>query len=697
MPFKHWFSGFFCIALCLWPGGRSAWAESGTVMLTGMRGLNVIPTARMDEPGTVRAGISTLDPYMHGYIGFQLAAPLYINIRQSAEVSGLNTDPDRLYPGIDAKLRLLQEDRLHPEIAVGLQSALGHKRMAAEYIVASKRWKDFDFTAGLAWGRMGSAGHLPNPLKKISHFNDREPDGEMPSGISNWFTGQDIGVFGGVEYFTPVKGLSVKFDWNADRYEAENTALGFDAPPPWSAGLAYKPFNWLDLGIAVQGTDKIMGRIALSTALQDWKKKEPEKAALPLNPKRSSEVLPGKMETAAAADGIILSSIQTSPQEARAMLALRPEDSSPAQIGRAAIHMANNAGRQTERISITPVMLGLRGPTVELLRTDLERALTHSSGSAEETWRHAEFDVSSPGHFQKMKRPAQTWYGLSDFHFTLEEQTSLSEEDSGILTRTSFLAGARGPSLFALLDTGYSLRANLHNNLGKLNELRFPSPLPVRGNVDAFASRRIALDRLYTTFTHSFSPELHLAVTGGYLEEMYAGLGGEILYRPFGSRFAVGAEIWEALKREPSTPLNTGFNGDHLLTGHVNAWYDIPKMDLTFNARLGRYLAEDLGGTFALQKNFKNGAHLEGFITATDLADPDPFGGTTHIHHGIRLALPLGGFKYMPRGAGISFKAEPFGRDSGQPLENPVPLYALTEPFSKQHMARQWEEVLPAQ
>ena len=62
------------------------------------------------------------------------------------------------------------------------------------------------------------------------------------------------------------------------------------------------------------------------------------------------------------------------------------------------------------------------------------------------------------------------------------------------------------------------------------------------------------------------------------------------------------------------------------------------------NAKIGRYLSEDVGGTLALQKRFHNGAVLEGYVTVSDQSDFDLFGGTTHADHGIRLSLPLGGF-----------------------------------------------------
>ena len=215
----------------------------------------------------------------------------------------------------------------------------------------------------------------------------------------------------------------------------------------------------------------------------------------------------------------------------------------------------------------------------------------------------------------------------------------------------------------------------------------------MRSNEDRFAARTIGLETNYISFTHSFRSDLHLSLLGGYLEEMYGGAGGEILYRPYKARWAIGAESWLALKRDPETMLNTGFNGDHLLTGHINGWYDLPMIDATLHAKAGRYLAEDFGATLALQKTFRNGVQMEGFITVTDAADYDLFGGTTHAYNGLKLSVPLGGYKYAPENSHIKIKAAPFGRDTGQTLNNPLPLYELTEKFSERHMADYWDEI----
>lgn len=181
----------------------------------------------MDEEGTMRVGIATSDPYNHAFIGFQIAKPLYVNLRQSMLVSSITKEPSRVYPGMDIKLRIAKEGRYHPNIVFGMNSVLGHERFSSEYFALSKRYYDFDFTGGMAWGRLGSRGHIKNPLSNLTqHFDhDRDSTDENAASPSDWFTGEQIGFFGGVEYFTPLRGLSLKADFNADAYKGEKESL----------------------------------------------------------------------------------------------------------------------------------------------------------------------------------------------------------------------------------------------------------------------------------------------------------------------------------------------------------------------------------------------------------------------------------------------------------------------------------------
>lgn len=270
MLLRFLFTFTLLIGLCI-PKAQAEPTRHSTVL--GPLGLSIVPNARMDDPGTIRAGISTLDPYMHATLGLQIAKPLYIGIRQSAEVSSLNDDALRLYPGVDMKLRLVAEGAYHPEISLGWLGAVGHKRMAGEYLVASKRFENWDISGGIGWGRYGSAHHIGNPLGTFgSHFKKRcDLDGEEPNGPEDWFTDKDVGLFAGIEYSTPwIEGLSLSAEYGADRYLAEKAAFSFDAPAPWALGVHYSPQPWINISTALVGGEKIMASLTLQNALSKW-------------------------------------------------------------------------------------------------------------------------------------------------------------------------------------------------------------------------------------------------------------------------------------------------------------------------------------------------------------------------------------------------------------------------------------------
>ena len=651
----------------------------------------------MDEIGTIRAGISSLDPYMHGYIGVQIAEPLYINIRQSAEISSIKSGAEQLYPSIDLKLRLLKESAYRPEVSIGLQSIIGHKMLASEYIALSKAYKSFDFTAGIGWGRMGSAGKIRNPFKSISsHFGkNRDPSNETPNAPSDWFSGDFIDIFGGVEYFTPVKGLSLKLDYGADSYAREKLDSDYNPASPWGFGASYKHNKWFGANIGIQGKDKVFAQIYLHATPSKWpfthKKYSKPKAFYML---RTDNLNTAAMKQDAENDDIDISNITTSGQIIYADLELSPKAPAPQQIGRAARHISMHSGLDIEKISITPTYQNLRASNVNIMRKDVENSVNNSNSSPQEIWKNTEFAVTD-------NKTAQSGFFLSTkginnkrtFTLSLENQFSLSEEDSGILYRSSAIIETRSSPFLGFI-TGSALRLNLADNLDKLEKLRPTAANPVRSNIYDFTRKRINIENTYLSYTHSFTDEIHAAATAGYLEEFYAGYGGEILYRPFKSRLAFGAEIWNISRRNPFTPLNLGLSDASIISGHVNGWYDIPNQNMTLSAKVGRFLAGDSGISLGLGKSFNNGAKIIATTTLSNYSEPDLFGGTTSAYHSINLSLPIGSISYIPQGSEIRNKTAPFGRDIGQTLNKPIDLFEITESFTLDHMADNWLDIM---
>ena len=682
-----------CIA-ALWPGVAGA-SYPNTPAAMGEVGLNTIPSARFDPVGTVRVQLSRLHPYSNGNLGLQVAQPLYINIRQTAESRTLFSHADRLFPGIDLKGQLHGETAHSPAVALGLQGAAGDARMAGEYVALSKRFNNFDFTGGFGWGRFASGGHITNPLRALSgYFGKHRPqDANRANEPDDWFTGRHIGLMAGIAWDSPVDGLTLKADWGQDRFATERADdTGRNHSDPWSLGFSYSPRPWVTIGTALVGGNAIYGSLSFQSPLQGWPGRPAHREA-PIEPfpaYRTGEPSPAAVDVDASGHGFNLASIKTEWHTLISRLLLKPGASLPQQVGQAVRPMAIHGGADTDSYIIQPAVLGEDGPSIRLNRRDLEQALASHNGSPQEIWRHTEFGPAIPAsHF-----PSPLTFIDRPGYLTLlsDTETSLSEQDHGVLYRTS-LIGDYKYLLTTHLVVGQALRLNLADNLKNLNENRPIDILPVRSDEDRFAARRLSYDRNYLSYMTSFNRDWHMALTGGYLEEMYGGAGGEVLYRPFGRTYGFGAEIWEALKRSPDATLNLGFNGDHLLTGHLKAYYEVPGTDMTLQAKVGRYLAEDVGGTLALSNSFRNGVSIEAFVTVTDLRDRGAFGGSTPLYSGLRIRLPLGNIPHVPAASEARVTVAPIGRDAGQSIDNPLPLYDLTNQFSYRTIADHWTDI----
>lgn len=160
----------------------------------------------------------------------------------------------------DLKLRLNEESDYWPQFALGLQDFLGTGVYSGEYLVGTKRFGDFDVTAGLGWGRLGSSGMLPNIFAEISdRFRTRNIDfgqGGVPL-FSTYFHGPDMGLFGGIEYRTPIRNLSLKVEYSSDRYKTEAFKTGRDYSFPVNVGVNYRFAEGFDVGLSLMRGNEI--------------------------------------------------------------------------------------------------------------------------------------------------------------------------------------------------------------------------------------------------------------------------------------------------------------------------------------------------------------------------------------------------------------------------------------------------------
>lgn len=631
-------------------------------------------------------GLSSSDPYNHAFMGMQIAKPLYINLRQSMQISSVSEKPEMVYPGMDIKLRLGEEGRYAPAVVFGMNSALGHMRQSSEYFALSKRYYDFDFTAGVGWGRLGSTGHIRNPLVRVSnHFDhNRDFNNHDPAGPNEWFTGEEIGFFGGVEYFTPVTGLSLKADFNADAYRGEQQAFGFERSSPWSIGFNYSPKEWVSFGASVLGLDTVMARLTLQTNIHDWKVKSYKPTTntnfAPTKEKHWYDFLVPDIQTAPTP---LLTKIGGNKTDISGVLHLNNHEPSAQQIGRAARYLSKQ-NPKAATVTIVPVTKGLRGQEVRFSRRDLEMAQS-GKGSPEEIWQDTEFSANDRSIGRKS--------GPKVITFAPELALSLGEEETTHLYRTGLVAEA-SKALGHGFVTGGALRLNIADNLHRLAKFRTINHNSIRSDADLFTANRINVERTFIGFLKTPLPDFHLALTAGYLEEMYAGVGGEVLYRPFGSPFSVGAELWRLYKRDGTSPLALGYTGEAATSGFLNINYEIPDTDITAFAKVGRFIGGDVGINTGAQMQFDSGLKVKGYVSITDSDDKDVFGGDRNVFAGLQMSIPLGSIPYIPQGTEGRVKIAPIGRDDAAMLDKPIDLYEVTEPVSYRHLGRNWQGVL---
>lgn len=179
----------------------------------------------------------------------------------------------------------------------------------------------------------------------------------------------------------------------------------------------------------------------------------------------------------------------------------------------------------------------------------------------------------------------------------------------------------------------------------------------------------LTLPRLQLTRTDDWGWGWASSVHAGYLEPMYAGVGGEVLYRPYDQRLAWGLEFSSVRQRAFEPGL--GLRANAVNTGHLTGYWD--GGDVKARWSMGRYLAGDWGSTLTLNHRFDNGVSLSGWVSRTRM-------------HSAALSATTGGLAVhipfevsgAPSTGGANLTWRNGETNAGARLQRANPLYALT-------------------
>jgi hypothetical protein len=107
------------------------------------------------------------------------------------------------------------------------------------------------------------------------------------------------------------------------------------------------------------------------------------------------------------------------------------------------------------------------------------------------------------------------------------------------------------------------------------------------------SSDKYHITRLQANYFINPYKSIYAKLSAGIFEPMFAGYGGELLYKPFDETFAVGAELWKVRQRSYRQLL--GFREYSTLTGHLIFTIESLDLECYFMLRQGVILQRTLG------------------------------------------------------------------------------------------------------
>lgn len=687
------------ISLCSVPNAAQGYREYSTNDYGGI-GLLQIPSARFAPDGEFRVGASTADPYNQILLGLQWLPWLETGFRYT-EVDNRRYGPeafsgDQTYKdrSIDLKIRLRDDVDLYPAIAIGLRDVGGTGLFASEYIVFTKDYADIDWTVGIAWGRLGSRGGLRNPFAALSsRFDDRpRTGGPGDAGLERLFGGRQIGLFGGLQWQTPMPHLSFKLEIDGNDYQSEALDNDQEVDSAISFGLNYRVADVVDIAAGLERGNTLMVRLALYSDLN--RSRGPFKVLdEPTTPVVAAQA--GKnstlFERASVVDAALFARL--SAELRRQSITLKAIDTDPAS-GRLTVWytqtLTRDPARALGRIGQTLSVLapaGIEHFTLVNLAADAENARVTLPrkvlvdaiafrADPEDIGAAAVIETPQRGSLDKAAFKEPNPY--PDFTWTMGPalRQHVGGPDDFYFGQLWWRINA-GLALTPRWSFSAAAGADIYNNF---DGLRQPSDsrLPkVRSDIVQYLREgQNNLVRLETNYVWSPLQDWSARLSAGVFEEMYAGIGAEVLYRRPGAKWALGANLNRVRQRDFDQRFD--FLDYEVSTGHLTAYFDLPFHGMSGRLSAGRYLARDKGATLELSRRFASGVVAGAFATRTDVTSEDF--GEGSFDRGIFMILPFDLFFAKSSRRAVPLVFRPLTRDGGQKVRDGMSLFDLTEP-----------------
>jgi len=682
----------------------------------GTSGLIQIPSARFHPGGTLAFNWVDNEPYQRGSIiaypfDWLEASYQYTDIENalyslSPGFSGDQTYKDKSF---DAKIRLFQETDLMPAIAFGSRDLGGTGIFSSEYFVASKRINNVDFSLGMGWGILSGGQKITNPFGYISEqFEERTGQADDSQGgdfnFGSFFSGP-AAIFAGAEIFLPnLNGSRLKIEYDGVDYEEEgfpNGAEDFD--------LAFKPIDKkqeskFNIGFVYPVTEGAHFKLS-------WTKGNTLSFGFSINANFSKENPSVKKR-----DNLIPISNGPAIKKANEIQDLY--------LYRNALKYLNQNRLYLHKASLENDQLEIAYQQNKYIKYAqstgrVAKILDEISPDSITKFKITNLNAGIPMHSVVIDRNSLQLYESQKYSTPLKKDIAVLRGDKNTVYK--YEPTIKKPAIF------WSIAPSLRSQIGGPDgfyfgdlavafhsETLFASNLTLSvsaqaGLVDNFEGLKLASDsllphvrtdqvfylkqskdfnipRLQLNYFTNLSKDLYGKIAIGYLESMFGGVGGEILYRPFHQSFAIGAELWRVRQRDFNMIFK--FRDYETTTGHINVYYEEPNTNIVFALKGGKFLAQDSGITVDFHRRFQSGARIGAFFSLTDISKYEF--GEGSFDKGFYFYIPIEYFFSNHSKPLTGFGLRPIQRDGAQALVHAKHLYGVTDQAQEFNVMRDW-------
>ncbi|MFA0087015.1 YjbH domain-containing protein [Vibrio sp. 10N.261.51.F12] len=678
-------------------------------------GLMQMPTGRMAREGEFSINGNWNNDYHKYNVSLQLMPWLETTIRYTI-VQGIpysndpsfSGDTDWADKGIDFKVRLWQETDYLPETSVGFRDFGGTGLFDGEFVAATKRYENFDFTLGMGWGYLGTRDNIPNPFCQVSDgFCERPTDGKSGGGQANydrWFRGP-AALFGGIEYQTPWQPLRFKLEYDSNDYsqDAPHVQGHSDMTPatPWNVGVLYRLGNWGDARASYERGNTLALGVTLRTNFNDMKAvwlDEPEVQPRPNDAVTKLQdvdwpTLANQLESnagykdatiAVEGDKAIISASQN-----------KYRDRAQAQERAAAILSSTlPANIKTYEIVETAENIPMMSTTIDA-KTYQTIALNQSIDE--------NFDDAATGREEinlsdsTNKRTVYDGFNAFDYYISPTLAQSFGSAENFYLFEIGVDVGAE-----YWLTRNFNVSGGIHFSVVD-NYDSFTYEVPPDGTDvprvrtlfrSYVTDNPVRMNNLQLTWLDELGNGFYSQAYGGYLESMFAGAGGEVLYRPLNQNWAIGADVNLVSQRDPDSWFGVFTEEQQYserdgryykvlpkgTTGFLTGYY-MPEWNFIDNTLLkvgvGKFLAGDLGTRVDFSKQFDSGVIAGAYASFTNMSTEDF--GEGSFTKGVYVSIPFDIMTVKPSANRANISWQPITRDGGQMLSRKYQLFNLTD------------------